>query len=120
MLHTVQVLPLRTAKRWILMPVPSVESCWERSANFCKNRNLPVFAGVGEMQILKTDGKTRLHIQQTASEPQLLMQPMRGPLLSIKSHFYGDLKDSQLLKRENNRKRERGYDTNLLIIRVHE
>lgn len=41
-------------------------------------------ARVVEMQILETGGKTRLHIQQTASEPrvsetQLLMQPMRGP-----------------------------------------
>lgn len=65
---------------------------------FFKNRNLPTPARVGEMQILETEGKTRLHIQQTASEPrvgetQLLMQPMRGSLRSIKSHLYGDLKD---------------------------
>lgn len=70
-------------------------------------------ACVGEMQIGETEGKTRLHIQQTASEPrvgetQLLMQPMRGPLLSIKSHLYGDLKDwKYTIAREGNNRKNR-------------
>lgn len=98
----IKVLPLRAAKRWILMPVPSVESSWERSANFAKSqicaRTEPTCVCGGEMQISETEGKTRLHIQQTASEmrvgeTQPLMQPMRDSPLSIKSHPYGDLKD---------------------------
>lgn len=69
---------------------------------------------VGEMQIGETEGETRLHIQHTASElrvgeMQLLMQPMRGPLLSIKSHLSEDFREwKYTIAREGNNRENRG------------